>query len=326
MKNIATGWRRMATLLAAAVLCAGTADAQFLAPPAGLKVEIVADNIPGTTILRYQAVLTWNESAGARAYNVYVKRFADSVPAFAKMATTQQTRLVFENELDIAGAGYAYYVTAAADSYESEPSNTVSTACGRPFNDGDLSRYDGSGVTEFVSDPPLKAQIGTEYRYDVNVIGETMESWRDAIRFRLQRAPDGMTIDERTGVVTWTPRQEGSFSIEVVASAADEPAEHRQMWTVETTSGAASVALAGNDRVVAYPNPATTMLTVRLPERLHDAKARIVDVTGALRSSATLGIIGGTANVDVRSLGTGLYFLQIETSSATLSIPFNVTR
>lgn len=311
--------------LFALLVCGAAAHAQRLMPPTDLAVEITVEgNIPGTIIPAYHATLTWKGHGTAKAYNVYVKRFADSMPAFEKFFTTRDTRVVIDAQLDIAGAGFAYYVTAVADNMESDPSNIVSTACGRAFNEGDLSRYDGGGSTRFVSDPPMKARVGSQYRYDVNVVGETIESQRDQIRFSLDRAPDGMTIDASTGVITWTPRETGSYSVAVIASADASSNDNRQTWTVEaSTQGAAAVAWNGIDNTsAAYPNPATSAVTFRLPKHAVGATARVIDIKGAVLSGRSLNASDSEITVDVGGLASGLYFLQVE----TVAIPFSVTR
>ncbi len=306
-----------------------TAHAQHLMPPTDLAVEITIEgNIPGTTIPAYHATLTWKAGGAAKSFNVYVKRFADPTPTFEKLFTTREKRIVIDAQLDIAGAGFAYYVTAVADNMESDPSNIVSTACGRAFNEGDLSRYDGGGSTMFVSDPPMKAHVGSQYRYDANVVGETIAGQRDRIRFSLDRAPDGMTIDATTGVITWTPRAEGSYSVAVIASTDESTNDNRQTWTVDASSqGSAAVAWTGSeDRAAAYPNPATSTVTFRLPKHVEGAQARVIDIKGAAISSRSLNAADSEIAVDVRGLASGLYFLQVETAAEPVTIPFSVTR
>lgn len=306
-----------------------TSHAQHLMPPTDLAVEITVEgNIPGTTIPAYHATLTWKSDGAAKAFNVYVKRFADPTPTFEKLSTTRETRMVIDAQLDIAGAGYAYYVTAVADNMESDPSNIVSTACGRAFNEGDLSRYDGGGSTRFVSDPPMKARVGSRYRYDANVVGETIAAERDRIRFSLERAPDGMTIDASTGVITWTPRAEGSYSIAVAASTDESTNNNRQTWTIDASAqGSAAVAWTGSeDRAAAYPNPATSTVTFRLPKHVAGATARVIDIKGAALSGTPLNASEDEITVDVRGLASGLYFLQVETAAEPVAIPFSVTR
>ena len=67
-----------------------------------------------------------------------------------------------------------------------------------------------------VSAPPTgPAGVGLPYEYDVNAV----DAQDDAVTFSLGVAPEGMTIDEATGVVRWTPvvDQLGVQTISIVA-------------------------------------------------------------------------------------------------------------
>ncbi|RME55689.1 MAG: hypothetical protein D6795_02625, partial [Deltaproteobacteria bacterium] len=50
-----------------------------------------------------------------------------------------------------------------------------------------------------VSDPPLTATVGVTYTYDAEATGTEPLTWS------LLTAPEGMTVDSATGLVTWTP-------------------------------------------------------------------------------------------------------------------------
>jgi hypothetical protein len=64
---------------------------------------------------------------------------------------------------------------------------------------------------KIVSTPVTKGRIGEPYSYDVD-----SPDTPDAT-FRLLHGPAGMTIDARTGIVSWVPSSEGAFDAEVAA-------------------------------------------------------------------------------------------------------------
>ncbi len=64
-----------------------------------------------------------------------------------------------------------------------------------------------------LTNPPSTARIGVEYMYNVNAFGNPLP------RYRLNTAPAGMTIDEVSGRISWTPApgSEGKYDVEVEA-------------------------------------------------------------------------------------------------------------
>jgi PKD repeat protein len=77
---------------------------------------------------------------------------------------------------------------------------------------------------EIVSVPGLAAQAAQAYAYDVDAAGNP------APVYALTAAPDGMTIDAATGVISWLPPAAGEVEVAVAASNALGSAE--QTWTI----------------------------------------------------------------------------------------------
>jgi MYXO-CTERM domain-containing protein len=63
----------------------------------------------------------------------------------------------------------------------------------------------------FTSSAPLAAVVGAPYTYDANATGNPDPT------FELTAKPAGMTINEATGVIAWTPAATGSFLVTVRA-------------------------------------------------------------------------------------------------------------
>ncbi len=63
----------------------------------------------------------------------------------------------------------------------------------------------------FTSTGPIDASVNTAYRYDA----EAQDADGDLLAFTLLAGPDGMTVDEQTGLIAWTPRadQLGTHSV-----------------------------------------------------------------------------------------------------------------
>ena len=62
------------------------------------------------------------------------------------------------------------------------------------------------------STPPTKATVGVPFNYTVTADGLT------PIVYALSTGPEGMSVDPETGVVTWTPEDEGTESATITAT------------------------------------------------------------------------------------------------------------
>jgi hypothetical protein len=77
------------------------------------------------------------------------------------------------------------------------------------------------------STPVVSTQVNAPYSYDVDAIGNP------APTFALSTAPSGMTIDDVTGLIQWTPGETGDFS--VVVEAANSSGTDTQPFTLSVT-------------------------------------------------------------------------------------------
>ena len=87
------------------------------------------------------------------------------------------------------------------------------------------------------STPILTAKVGTAYRYDV----DATDANGDALAYRLVAPiPAGMTINQTTGLISWTPTANGTFSVTVRAT---DPGGlfGSQSFNVSVTANAAPV-------------------------------------------------------------------------------------
>ena len=86
-----------------------------------------------------------------------------------------------------------------------------------------------------LSIPPTRAGLNQAYTYQV----AANDPENDPLRFSLGLRPEGMTIDETTGEIQWTPtnEQEGSFTVEVVVADTQDGVS-RQTYTLEVVTTA----------------------------------------------------------------------------------------
>lgn len=323
----------MGSLLVAVLVCMGGAAAlaQQLSAPTGLAIAIEQSSDP---MLPPTATLSWDEVTGAEGYRVYTKLLTTdgSGTEYEFVAETSETEYTFDSRFGVNSAAYAYRVTAFAGSEESEPSNVVSSACGRAWNEGDLSGYVGSGITQIVSSPALKVVVGETYEYDANALGEYSNTTPSgAIVYEID-GPEGMSINPSTGVVEWTPHTVGKYAVAIIARRLGVVEFDEQVWNVDVvanmTTGVAEGA--NNTSVVLQPNPASSVMNIRFASVAGQTTAvSIVDMAGQTvrELSVKTSDVETVLPLNVSSMAHGVYFLRITSASgATMVQSFTVVR
>lgn len=89
----------------------------------------------------------------------------------------------------------------------------------------------------FQTSPPTEAAVETTFVYDADAIDLNVD---DVLSFSLAKGPAGMTVDAKTGVLSWTPKAADPASVSVELVVADDAGkETSQSWTVSVsgTSG-----------------------------------------------------------------------------------------
>ena len=231
-------------------------------------------------------------------------------------------------DLEIVSKAYAYYVTAVSHAGESEPSNVVSSACGRPWNEGDLGQYNGSGNGEIITDPEQNAYVGEEYTYDVGTFAEYSTEHKAV--YKLTHAPEGMQIDESSGKIRWIPEQEGRYTIVVSASVPSLNENARQVWDIAVVGKVAGI----EDRSLRstnlqlFPNPATEQVTVQFNATAGKELVKVIDSRGNLLETLGIETTEGVNSLalDVSSLSAGSYLIAVGGTNSGVTIPLHIVR
>jgi hypothetical protein len=66
---------------------------------------------------------------------------------------------------------------------------------------------------KFVTEPPTHIKFGEIYKYQA----QAKTNMPCEIIYKLAAGPDGMTIDEKTGLIIWTPKQPGTYRVAIQA-------------------------------------------------------------------------------------------------------------
>jgi hypothetical protein len=104
---------------------------------------------------------------------------------------------------------YSFYLTCLYNNNETGPSNIYSI-----FINGD-----SVNMINVDNYPPWEAAVGVEYNF--TIVAHSYNN--EPVLFRAVNVPDGMTIDQNTGLITWTPTQSGYYDAYVEAYLASAP-------------------------------------------------------------------------------------------------------
>lgn len=151
-------------------------------------------------------------------------------------------------------AGFTVHPTTGVVTWTPQDAGTVSveiTASNLAGSDTQSFDVEVEGLTgpEFITEPPTEATVAAPYAYDPEVVANGAVTWSATV------APVGLTIDEDSGAVRWTPvsEQAGGQSVAIRATEVESGLFSDQAFTVtvEDTGGPAVITSTPPDRVYA---------------------------------------------------------------------------
>ncbi len=211
---------QMAAILLA--LFALALPAQAAAPGTPKNFTATAEGNPQYIQLKWDANTDFDAAEG---YNIYVTMGkSDNLDLF-KLYGTQREGTKFSIK-DVSTGTYTVFIRAFNADGESDRTD---------FRFVVIQKANSQLYVKFKTEPKRTATAGTEYVYESKAIGSTSDA---KILYKLDGGyPDGMTIDVNTGVVRWTPTQDGIFKYTIIAYLSDNP-DVKAMQTVEVKVGA----------------------------------------------------------------------------------------
>jgi hypothetical protein len=174
------------------------------------------------------------------------------------------------------------------------------------------------------------AQTGKPYSYQVTAEAEP------AATFLLSRYPVGMSIDNLSGLISWTPAQSQVGQHIVTVEATNPVGTDQQTWTIDVTlvgiddvARAAGFALAQN-----HPNPVTGATTIAWSQTAAaHVRVAVADMLGRTLAVLADGFESAgtherqwTAAADGRQLPAGQYVVTLQAGSSVSSRMLTVLR
>ncbi|MFW5701357.1 MAG: carboxypeptidase regulatory-like domain-containing protein [Bacteroidota bacterium] len=277
------GWA--ALLLMAMFAAAASVQAQ---PNAPNELRVIAQQ--GVVMAQWMP-----DSAGedADGYRLWIAEGETNDPNdFAELADSlyemrgmdPRVQMAFIDGLD--SGRYSLYVTAYNSNGDSPMSNVEYF---------DVRPYSRPGFIQFTSYPEdMTATIGDTWTYDADA--EYSES--GDVKFSIEMGPQGMTIDENTGEVSWTPAQSGMAEVSLIAYVEGTNAQARQYF---------------NLRALSCTNPAEITVNISLSNGEEPMFAMVeVYQQGSNPDSLMLYTMEGARGDEVElKLDAGTYYLHI---------------
>lgn len=187
----------------------------------------------------------------------------------------------------------------------------------------------------FTTVPVADGVAGQEYRYDADI----RYSGKGSVRYALDYAPEGASVDTKTGVITWQPTREGvyKFYLRAIAESTLSTGEDViQAWIVQVqgdpTPGELATGLTDPFRqdihAMIRPNPAVSELVLQFTGTAGTAQIILYDVGGAsvLQTSLTTTDGDNTTSLNVSALPVGQYFLHVESATGRKILPVRIGR
>ncbi|MFN8361861.1 MAG: carboxypeptidase regulatory-like domain-containing protein [Candidatus Kapaibacterium sp.] len=217
----------LAVLLAIAGLQFSIAQTLDPQPPRNLSAQVTTSPNGGTILLKWQ-------SAGIKpdGFNVY--------SAFNDVQGTPMYRItgsILSQNNDSLGwyfysipvyttGIYSMYVTAFGNMKESGPSNVVNVSYKADNTPSAAFQFQSAGSWLAAKNVPYSYDANVQMRTSTTSLINVPEDGQ-SVKYSLEKAPAGMTIDAQTGQLTWTPTATGEYFVYVVATVQFQGAQAR---------------------------------------------------------------------------------------------------
>lgn len=214
-------------------------------------------------------------------------------------------------------AGYEIYVVPYANGQKGERSPVI-----RAFAPGSYCVSMDAEIVDFISFPETIAIPGEMYEYEAFARHRSPRV-QGMVRYQLEEGPEGMTLDNKKGIMQWdVPSDaEGQYYVKIKATSdEDDNAESIQEWYIrianedEIEDLYSLVFETGIDEsLLVYPNPAIDNINMNYEAKSNRIELEIIDIDGNIvyNNKMNVGIGFNSIDLSVSELSTGSYILRI---------------
>lgn len=204
-----------------------TTYAQTPERPVDFEAEVIEQGNTQTVILKWKA-----DDNGPRPQHFYIyiaNGQKDDPNDFELLQRVPADKNRLEHRFvvpPLQSGEFTFYVTAIVyegrERYESDPSEMISVS---------IKNHSDKPWVKIVSRPNPHASVGKEYIYQAKASTNVY----CAVFWEIIEGPDGMEINKETGLLTWTPEEEGQYEVEIRAffECQDGDVEDIQRFTIK---------------------------------------------------------------------------------------------
>ncbi len=226
IKNAMTNFRSWLMFMAMIIASSTMALAAVPSAPENLAVPAQGNNIPNGIVLEWQMQGSNTIHDGFKIYlaeghTSQMSDFSlrDTMPTPFDSLAPGQTRDYYHYLRDLAKGDYTVYVTAYNSDGESVASNLLEVKVkGSKWEDRIYFTTEIPDIINITKNNIWNFNIDAEAETDIT------------IKYDLENAPNGMIINEDTGVITWTPANSGNFEVYVVAYEENDENNRADLW------------------------------------------------------------------------------------------------
>ncbi len=259
-----------------------------------------------------------NENPLPDSYNIYRVLFGHSEDKFKLVGTlthnANELMQLHTDENITDGAIYLYYVTAVKDGKESDESKRMTALV-----PGSYCVNTNAEIIDFKSNPSTIGVPGESYEYNAFAKHRSLRV-QGLVRYALEEGPEGMKMDNETGLLTWDipVNSENEYYVKIKATSEDDKnALSEQEWYIRIASQTEIMIMSSVENAVKdlsiYPIPAQSNIKVEFDSDFYSNNIEIFDNLGNVVYSTNLKSNLGfnTYDLNISNFANGLYTLRI---------------
>lgn len=302
-------------------------------------------NVAQTTVqATYSVTLSWQNglvtpsNPQAESYNIYrAWGFGETNNEFTLVGTVNTPNMSDPSkwsftDKEVKKGVHTYYVRGIAASMEGERSPSYYAVCPSNYCIGADERF------QFTSTPPTFALPGKQYVYNAVSEHPSIRIW-GFIRYEMVEGPEGMTIDNKSGKLTWDIPSDakGQINVKIRSYMQEYEADTTilfQEWTLrlaepfevkQLVSGVKEEAISNSS---VFPNPSENRMHLSFLAESGNSTVSVISLLGVTMLSEKRELANGQNSIDISTLNlpTGSYFVKVNSGAKESLIPFVVAR